>query len=64
MAAETLPLLSAVVHEQSDVLWDVIALLEGARNVPFENHGERGERLIWQAIDRIKSVQSAFDPHI
>jgi len=59
-----LPELATVVHEQSDGLWDVIALLEGARQVPFKNQGESGERLIRQAIERIQSVQAAFDPYI
>ncbi|MBK1685535.1 hypothetical protein [Rhodoferax fermentans] len=58
------PTLAAVVHTQSDELWDVIALLEGARELPFKNQGESGERLIRQAIERIQGVQAAFDPYI
>ena len=64
MAADTLPPLTDVAHEQSDVLWDVIALLEGARKIPFKNEGESGERLIRQAIERIQSVQAAFNSYI
>lgn len=64
MSDNTLPALKDVAHEQSDVLWDVIALLEGAREVPFTNQGESGERLIRQAIERLQSVQAAFDPYI
>ncbi len=64
MATDTLPPLADVVHAQSDGLWDVIALLEGAREVLFKNHGESGERLIRQAIERIQSVQTAFDHYI
>ena len=64
MADNTLPALADVVHTQNDELWDVIALLEGARELPFNNQGESGERLIRQAIERIQGVQTEFSPYI
>ncbi|MBS0308490.1 MAG: hypothetical protein JSS58_05920 [Proteobacteria bacterium] len=60
----TLPPLKDVAHSQSNELWDVIALLEGAQMMPFENQGESGERLIRQAIEKIQAIQKAFDPYI
>ena len=64
MANLNLPPLTNVAHEQSDVLWDVIALLEGACKIPFKNEGESGDRLIRQAIKRIQSVQAASNSYI
>lgn len=66
MADETVtrPSLETVAHAQSDVLWDVIALVEGARKTPFENQGESGDRLLRQALDKLHSVQAAFDGYI
>ena len=64
MVTDTLPLLTDVAHEQSDVLWDVIALLKGARQIPFQNQGQSGERLIRQAIVRVQNVRAALNPYI
>ena len=64
MTGKTLAPLVEVAREQSDVLWDVTALLEGARQTPFLEQGESGDRLIRQAIELIQCVQTAFDPYI
>ena len=64
MTTEKTPTLEQVAHFQSDEIWDVIALLDGARKTPFVNEGESGERLIRQAIEKLKAVQMAFDPYI
>lgn len=60
----TRPPLKDVAHAQSDVLWDVIALLEAAREKPFVNQGESGDRLIHMALEKLHGVQEALTPHI
>lgn len=60
----TRPPLQDVAHAQSDALWDVIALLEAARDTPFVNQGESGDRLILMAIDKVRAIQHAFNPYI
>lgn len=70
MATETvielseLPDLREVTHTQSNELWDVIALIEGAREVPFVHQGESGDRLLQMAKEKLLKVQQAFDPYI
>ncbi len=51
-------------HAVNDELCDVIALVEGARNAPFENQGESGDRLLRLALEKLRAAQTALDPHI
>lgn len=57
------PLVS-VAHTQSGELWDVIALIEAARMMPFDNPGESGDRLLRLAAEKLHAVQHAFNPYI
>lgn len=59
-----LPTLKDVAHAQSNELWNVIALIEAARELPFTNEGESGDRLLQMAKERLTAVQQAFDPYI
>lgn len=56
--------LKDVAHEQSNELWDVIALIEAARMMPFEHQGESGDRLLRQAHEKLHAVQDALNPYI
>lgn len=56
--------LQDVAHAQSDELWNVIALIEAAREVPFVHQGESGDRLLQMAKEKLLKVQQAFDPYI
>lgn len=61
--AELLPL-QDVAHAQSNELWDVIAIIEAAREVPSVERGDSGDRLLSMALQKLKSVQDAFNPYI
>lgn len=65
-AAANHPGLKEVAHGASDDLFDVIAMLRGARGILAgqRNEGAEVDRLIRQAMERIDQIHSAFDPHI
>lgn len=70
MSDAKLPTLEDVAHEQTNVLFDVIAMLEGAKAMLFVSSEESPldhdivERIINQARDRTQSVIDALTPHI
>lgn len=58
------PYLREVVQVQRDELCTVAALLEGAQTTIEADAGGSASRLVSMALDRVKSVNDAFDPYL
>jgi hypothetical protein len=58
------PYLIDVVRVQRDELWTAVALLEGAQATIETDAGGSAARLVSMALDRVKSVNEAFEPYL
>lgn len=58
------PYLIDVVRVQRDELWTAVALLEGAQTTIETDAGGSAARLVSMALDRVKSVNEAFEPYL
>lgn len=64
MSAAPRPTLAEVAHDQSNELWDVIAMLEGAHALIGPDSGNSMGRLITEALSRLRDVQTVFNDYI
>jgi len=66
MAEIESPTLGEVAHAANDDLFDVLTLLNGALKilVKDDHAGSDETRLVWMAMEKVRSIQSLFNPHI